>query len=67
MKPLLQLNLLSESEKAQAASLPRAESEAECEEPKPFVPSKRLSRFVNRAAHKAATEYSRSGSGFFSK
>jgi hypothetical protein len=64
MKPILQLNLRSDSEKAEAANLSRPESE----EPKPMAaPSKRLSKFVNRAAHKGAVHSSRSGSGIFTK
>jgi hypothetical protein len=63
MESILKLNLQSDSEKAQAPSLPTPERE----EPKPMVPSKRLNRIVNRAAHKAAVHMSRGGSGLFSK
>jgi hypothetical protein len=64
MKSILNLNLQSDSEKVQAASVPRPENE----EPKPMAaPSKRLSKFVNRAAHKGAVHSSRSGSGIFTK
>jgi hypothetical protein len=42
MKPILQLHLQSESEKAEAANLPRQEPE----EPRPLVaPSKRFNKF----------------------
>ena len=64
MKPFLQLHLQSEGEKPQAANLPRSENE----EAKPVVLGKRVNRFVNRAAHKAAGEFRKSaGSGLFSK
>jgi len=64
MKPILQLNLQNESEKApQAANVPRPESE----EQKSPTASKRLSKFVNRAAHKGAMHSSRGGSGIFTK
>ena len=65
MKPFLQLHLVeSQGEKPQAANLPRSESE----EAKPVVLGKRLNRFLNRAAHKAAGEYKKSsGSGLISK
>lgn len=66
MESLLQLHLQSDSEKAEAVNLPRQEPERE--EPKPLVPGKRLHQMMSRAAHKAATEFSRSGSGgIFSK
>ena len=60
------LNLQSDSEKVQAASVPRPENEeqkAQAQSP----PSKRLSKFVNRAAHKGALHSSRGGSGIFTK
>ncbi len=64
MKPILQLHLDSDSEKAAAPNLPRYERE----EPKPFAPtSKHLNKFVNRATHKAATHISRGGTGMFTK
>jgi hypothetical protein len=63
MESILKLNLQSDREKMEASSLPTQESE----EPKPMVPSKRLNRIVNRAAHKAAIHTSRGGSGIFSK
>ena len=63
MKSLLQLNLKSDGEKVETANLPKRENE----EPRPLIPSKRLNRMINRAAHKAASEYGRSGGGIFSK
>ncbi|HUN83645.1 MAG TPA: hypothetical protein VMU48_04665 [Terracidiphilus sp.] len=63
MESILKLNLQSESEKTEGSSLRTPEPE----EPKPMVPSKRLNRIVNRAAHKAALHSSRSSSGIFSK
>jgi hypothetical protein len=64
MKPILQLHLQDDSEKAGAPNLPRPERE----EPRPEAPtSKRLNKFVNRATHKAATHSSRGGSGMFTK
>ena len=64
MKSILNLNLQSDSEKVQAASVPRPESE---EQKSQAPPSKRLSKFVNRAAHKGALHSSRGGSGIFTK
>ena len=61
------LNLQSDSdkvEKIQAASVPRPENE---EQKSQAPPSKRLSKFVNRAAHKGAMHSSRGGSGIFTK
>lgn len=63
MKPILQLNLQSDNQKAPTANLPNPERE----ETKPVVLGKRVHRFVNRAAHKAAGEFGKSGSGIFSK
>ncbi len=62
MKPFLQLNLVSEKEKAEAAKNP---PDQEKEETKPVVTDENLNRMVNRFTHKAAT---RGGSpGLFSK
>lgn len=63
MDSLLQLHLQSDNPKPEAAGPPKPESE----EPKPVVESKRLNRIINRAAHKAASEYGRNSSGIFSK
>ncbi len=63
MKPLLQLHLENSTPKPEASTAPGPERE----EPKPMVPSKRLNRIVNRAAHKAAIHLSRGSSGIFSK
>jgi hypothetical protein len=63
MKPMLQLHLQSESEKAEAQNLPRQEPE----EPRSLAPSKRLNKFVNRVTHKATSHAGRGGSGIFTK
>ena len=63
MKPLLQLNLQRDSDKAEPTSLPRPEGG----EARPVVVSKRVNQMINRAAHKASSHYGRSGSGIFSK
>ena len=63
MERFIQLNLHSESEKPEPANLPNPERK----EPEPSVSSKRLKRLVNKAAHKAATEFGRNKSGIFSK
>ncbi len=63
MKPLLQLNLQSDREKAESENPPKPEGEQQ----EPRVVGKRLNRLARKAAHKAATEYSRSGSGIFAK
>ncbi len=65
MKPLLQLNLVSDKEKAEAAANLSAEKKEEAE---PVVTDKNLNRMLNRMTHKASTEFRRSGSpGIFSK
>ena len=63
MERFIQLNLQIDSDKAKATNLPRPEHKD------PVIPesAKRLNRFVNKAAHKAAREFGRSGSGIFSK
>lgn len=64
MKPFLELHLQNENERPQGTNLPKPEGEEE----KPVVLGKRLNRFVNRAAHKAAGEFRKTGgSGLFSK
>ena len=63
MDRFIQLNLKRDSETAEPANLP----DAERKEPEQPVLSKRLHRLVNKAAHKAATEFSRNSSGVFSK
>jgi hypothetical protein len=63
MERFIQLNLQSGTDKAEAANLP----DSERKQPDPPVLSKRLHRLVNKAAHKAAAEFSRSKSGIFSK
>ena len=61
MESLLQLHLESQKAKPEADNLPKPEKD------EVIVPSKRLNRIVNRAAHKAATEFRKGGSGIFSK
>jgi len=61
MERFIQLNLHSDREKAEAENLPRPENRD------PAEVEKKLKRFARTAAHKAAKEYSRSGSGVFSK
>jgi len=63
MESLLQLHLQTDSTKAEELN----PSKPEEKEPQPVVMGKRLNQIVNRAAHKAATHSSRSGSGIFSK
>ena len=59
MERFIQLNLHSDSEKADEANVTKQEQK----EPEPPVISKRVNKFVNRAAHKASTEFRRGGSG----
>jgi hypothetical protein len=63
MERFIQLNLRDEKENANAASLPKPE----VKEPGTPVLGKRVSKLLNKAAHKAAGEYGRGGSGIFSK
>jgi hypothetical protein len=63
MERFIQLNLRDEKENANAANLPKPE----VKEPVPPVLSKRVNKYLNKAAHKAAGEYGRGGSGIFSK
>jgi hypothetical protein len=63
MKPLLQLNLRSDSEKAGESNLPKQEPG----EPEPHVIGARVNRMAKKAAHKAGREFGRSSSGIFSK
>jgi hypothetical protein len=65
MERFIQLNLRDEKENANAANLPK--TDAKEPEPGPPVLSKRVNKFLNKAAHKAAGEYGRGGSGIFSK
>ena len=64
MKPFLQLNLNSESNKPEAPNFPKLERE---EQKEPLPPSKRFNKFVKSTAHKAASHSSRGGSGIFTK
>lgn len=63
MERFIQLNLRDEKENADAANLPKPD----VKEPETPVISKRVNKFLNKAAHKAAGQYGRSGSGIFSK
>lgn len=63
MERFIQLNLNTSSEKTEAPNLP----EPARKEPDAAEAAKRMNRIANRAAHKAATEFSRSKSGLFSK
>jgi len=64
MKPFLQLNLISQSDKAEAPNFQKAEREDQKE---PLPPSKRFNKFVKSTAHKAASHSGRGGSGIFTK
>jgi hypothetical protein len=61
MERFIQLDLHSVREKAEAENLPRPESNDSVEN------EKKLKKLARLAAHKAANEYSRRGSGLFSK
>ena len=63
MERFIQLNLRDEKENANAANLPKPEEK----EPDSPVLSKRVNKLINKAAHKAAGQYGRGGSGLFSK
>jgi hypothetical protein len=64
MKPIIQLHLHSDSEKAKAENLPKLAGE----ELKPSEEvRKRLDRIADKAAHKAAAQFGRYRSGIFSK
>lgn len=63
MTNFLQLNLQQPDKKPDDANLPRPEGV----QAQPVVSEKKLSRIANRAAHKAAGHFGRSGSGIFSK
>ena len=63
MERFIQLNLHSDDQRAEIADLPKPEPR-ETDSP---VISRRLNRIINRAAHKAATGFGRTGSSLFSK
>jgi len=63
MESLLKLDLQSGNETPTADNLPKPESK----EPQPPALGKRVHRLLNKAAHKASTEFNRPGSGIFSK
>ena len=64
MERFIQLNLRSDSEKGAADNSPNPGYK---EPEPPVIGSKRLSKMLKKAAHKASAEYGRSGSGMFSK
>lgn len=63
MEHLIQLNLHSDGERTETAN------SAKLQRGDPVAPviSRRLNRIINKAAHKAAKEFARSGSTIFSK
>ena len=61
MERFIQLDLHTYKEKAEAENLPKPENRD------PGELGKKLKRFARAAAHKAAGEYSRKGSGIFCK
>ena len=64
MERFIQLNLRNDSEKGAADNSPNPSKEPE----PPTLESKRLSKMLKKAAHKASTEYGRGGrGGIFSK
>jgi hypothetical protein len=63
MKPFLQLNLKSDSDKAGESSLPKPERE----EPQPQTVGTRVNRMAKKAAHRAGREFGRNAAGIFSK
>jgi hypothetical protein len=65
MESLIQLHLEiePEGEEREGANLPIQERE----DPKPAVSDERVIRILKRAAHRAGTEFRRSGTGIFSK
>jgi hypothetical protein len=63
MQSILHLN--PENERAEAETPTRSKPEEK--DPQPVVMGKRLHQMVNRAAHKAASQYGRQSSGIFSK
>jgi len=63
MEHFIKLNLQSDAARGAAAGFSKPEGKVH----EPRVISKRLNRIINRAAHKATTEFTRSGSGIFSK
>jgi hypothetical protein len=62
MDSFIQLNLRSDG-----GSTCTVNQNTKRPEPNSPVISRRLNRIINRAAHKAASEFGRSGSGIFSK
>lgn len=63
MEQLIKLNLQSDEQRAETATSEKRERMDSEVPPR----SRRLNRMVSKAAHKAAKEFARSGSGIFSK
>ena len=63
MQSILKLQVESDSARVEAPT----PSKPEHKNPQPVVIGKRLHQMVNRAAHKAASQYGRQSSGIFSK
>lgn len=63
MESILKLDLQPRNETPAAENLPKPESK----EPQPPMLGKRVHRLINKGAHKASSQYSRSGAGIFSK
>lgn len=63
MERFIQLNLHDDSEKPAAENLPHPEQKGN----EPPVIGKRVSKMLNKAAHKASSQYGKSGGGIFSK
>ena len=64
MERFIQLNLRSDSEKGAADNSPNPGFK---EPEPPVIGSKRLSKMLKKAAHKASAEYGQNGSDMFSK
>lgn len=63
MKPPIQLNLNTNSQKPEQADLPNLERH----DPESPEAIKRMNDIANRVAHKAGSQYGRYSSGIFSK
>jgi len=63
MKPLLELHLRDDTEKAKVPD----PSKQEAEESKPLEPSRKLYRIARKVAHRAAVDAGRSSFSLFSK
>lgn len=63
MQSILKLQVESDSARVEAPTPPKPEVKSL----QPVAMGKRLHQMVNRAAHKAASQYGRQSSGIFSK